>query len=103
MSKEFNVSKEDIQSCISSSKERIKSAKILFSAKQYRDAVSRAYYAFLDSANALLLARGILARSHRGAIRLFALHYIKTKVVDRKYMRYFNLLMEAREEADFAE
>lgn len=42
-----------------------------------RDGVSRAYYAAYHWTRALLLTKGIEARTHRGAIQLFSLHFVK--------------------------
>jgi len=50
----LQTSPKIIQAYLKSAKERIKSAKILFRQRQFRDAVSRSYYAFLDGAQALL-------------------------------------------------
>jgi uncharacterized protein (UPF0332 family) len=42
-----------------------------------RDAVSRAYYAAYHWARALLLAKGIESKTHRGTVQLFSLHFVK--------------------------
>jgi uncharacterized protein (UPF0332 family) len=42
-----------------------------------RDAVSRAYYAAYHWARAVLLTKGIEAKTHRGTIQLFSLHFVK--------------------------
>lgn len=86
---------------VKSAQERIKSAKILFGKGFYNDAVSRAYYAFFDAANALLITKGLAAKTHAGVIALFSAHFIKTKLVPLKYIHLFRRAKEAREQADY--
>lgn len=86
---------------IKKSEERIKSEKILLREKLYNDSISRAYYSFFDSANALLVTKGLSAKTHAGVISLFSLHFIKTKLISVKYIKLFRRAKEAREEADY--
>lgn len=59
---DIKITNEEIFSHLQIAKERLHSAKILLEASQYRDSVSRSYYAFLDVANAMLLTKGIIAK-----------------------------------------
>lgn len=86
---------------IKNAEERIQSAELLFGKGLYNDAVSRAYYGFLDTANALLITKGITAKTHAGVITLFSLHFIKTKLVPVQYIQFFRQAKDAREEADY--
>ena len=43
----------------------------------FRGAVSRAYYAAYHWARALLVARGMESKTHRGTIQLLNLHFVK--------------------------
>lgn len=86
---------------IENAEERIKSANILLENKLYNDAISRAYYAFFDAANALLVTKGLMAKTHAGVINLFSMHFIKTKQVPVEYIKYFRQAKTAREEADY--
>lgn len=94
-------SSADVDAALRSGRERLRSAHLLLEAGQFRDTVSRAYYAALDVANALLLSKGLVARSHVAAAQLFGLHFIKPGTIERRYSRFFNRLLEAREEADY--
>ena len=67
----------------------------------HNDAVSRAYYAFFDTASALLITKELSAKTHSGVITLFSLHFIKTKAVPLKYIHFFRRAKDAREEADY--
>jgi uncharacterized protein (UPF0332 family) len=95
------VNKDDIVVCLSSADERLKSARVLLEAGQFRDSISRSYYALLDAVCALLFSKGLVAKSHEGAVRLFGLHFVKPGIIDKKYSRYFHLLLEEREDADY--
>ncbi|MEW6096405.1 MAG: HEPN domain-containing protein [bacterium] len=86
---------------IVAARERLKNAKILLEAEGYADSVSRSYYAMLDAASAALLTKDIRAKSHTGVIDLFSLHFIKTNLVDTKYIRWFKRIKKDREEADY--
>lgn len=66
---------------IKNAQSRIESAQILLKKGFYNDSVSRAYYAFFDTANALLVTKGLAAKTHAGVIALFGLHFIKTKLL----------------------
>jgi len=83
------------------SRERLKNAKVLLEAEGYADSVSRSYYAMLDAASAALLTKDIRAKSHAGVIDLFSLHFIKTNLVETKYIRWFKRIKRDREDADY--
>jgi len=86
---------------LNAAKERLESAKALLDIDNYEDSISRAYYSILDAATACLVKKDIVPKSHAGAIKLFSLHYIKTREVDRKYQRQFARIEKARLEADY--
>ncbi|MDI6793039.1 MAG: HEPN domain-containing protein [bacterium] len=79
----------------------IKSATLLFSHGLLNDAVSRLYYFVLYNIRALLLTKGIEAKSHEGALRLLGLHFIKEGIFEPKLSHIFSKLMKYREEADY--
>lgn len=82
-------------------KERLKSAKVLLESGNYADSISRAYYAFLDAASAALIGKDVVVKSHTGVIDLFSLHFIKTNLVDIRYIKWFKRVKKDREEADY--
>jgi len=89
----------DIHIC--RAKENLEEAKILLKEKSYRGAISRAYYSFFEAANAALITKGLVAKTHAGVIQLFSLNFVKTNDVPAKFVRFFNRAREAREEADY--
>jgi len=86
---------------ISRAEERLEEAKILFQKEHCNGAVSRAYYSFFETAHAVLITKGMTAKTHAGLIALFSLHFIKTKKIPLKFVRFFKQAKEAREEADY--
>ncbi len=98
---EIKVSTEEIKLTLEQAKERIESAEALLKINNYRDAISRAYYAFFDAATPALLTQGIVAKTHHGLILLFEKHFIKTQKVPMKIGRWLTKAKQAREEVDY--
>jgi uncharacterized protein (UPF0332 family)/predicted nucleotidyltransferase len=86
---------------LESAKRRLHSATVLIEAGEYRDSVSRAYYAFLDAADGALASKRITPKSHAGTISLFGLHFIKAGLLDEKYSVWFKKIQKDRLEADY--
>jgi len=89
------------QGLIESAYGRLRSARAVQEIGEYGNAMSLVYYAFLDAADAALAARTIRTKSHAGTISLFGLHFIKPRLVDAKYSRWFKRAHEFRLEADY--
>lgn len=93
--------KENIREEISRAHEAIKASDLLFENNFVKDAVAKLYYAFLYTIRALLLTKGFEPKSHEGALRLFALHFVKRGIFEAKDSHIFSKLMKYREEADY--
>lgn len=65
------------------------------------DGLSRAYYAALHHARALLLSIDIIPKSHKGALTLFSLHFIKTGIIPKEIGVIFSILQKIREDSDY--
>lgn len=76
-------------------------ADILLASQEYDGATSRAYYAVFHYVTALLLTKGIEARSHEGLVRMFNLHFIKTGLLPKECSSILSHAQRAREEADY--
>lgn len=83
--------------------ERLSSATILLEHSMHRDSVSRAYYAMLAAARALLAARGFEARTHSGVVSLINEHYVKTGELSRESGRRLMEAKDLREDSDYAD
>jgi len=93
--------KKEITTLLKSARDRIKSAKILLKEDQYRDAISRSYYAFLDAAKALLLTKRKTAKTHEGVLILLGLEFGKNKEISSEFFGLYKKVKRAREEADY--
>jgi len=76
-------------------------ASLLFDNGFLNDAISRLYYSLLHYIRALLLTKGLEPKSHEGALRLFALYFVKEGVFEPADSHIFSRLMKYREEADY--
>jgi len=99
--KKIKASQKEIFKHLELAKKRVHSAEILLKQKEYRDAVSRAYYAFFDAGSALLLTEGLVAKTHDGLLTLLGLHFVKKGGIESEFANFFRLAKEAREQADY--
>lgn len=81
--------------------EKLEVAKSLFGTGFYSDAVSRAYYAMFYAARALLSAKNIYPKTHRGVISQFGLKFVKEGEFEKEIFDLFARAQEDREEADY--
>lgn len=101
MTEQVRPSLQEIEAYLAQAKERIRSAEILAQEGQLRDALSRVYYAFFDTAVAALLSKGVTAKTHQGIIALFNREFIVPGVFERGMLRRLTQAKDAREEADY--
>ncbi|MCK4859227.1 MAG: HEPN domain-containing protein [Candidatus Omnitrophica bacterium] len=88
---------------ISDSKEKLLSAEILFKNKQFKDSVSRSYYAMFSATRALLATKKLDSSKHSGVISLFNQHFVKKEIVSKKAGRILMDAREVREEGDYGD
>jgi len=87
-----------------SAREAAEEARILFRAKLYRGACSRAYYAMFNAAPAMLAVRGHrpeLTKTHKGVLRLFSLEFVKKGPLDAVFGQLLRRAAAARHVADY--
>lgn len=63
--------------------------------------MSRAYYAMFFAARALLLSRGLNARTHSGLVGLLYEHFVRAGPLERDVAGLLPSAMAARHEADY--
>lgn len=85
------------------SKEKLKSAEILLEKGQYKDSISRSYYAMFSAARALLALKEVNSSKHSGVISLFNQHFVKTNIVRKNCGRMLLDAKELREESDYGD
>ena len=93
--------RENIREELERADRSLEAANILFDHAYYNEAVSRLYYHLLYLLRALLLTKGLEPRSHEGASRLFALHFVKTGAFPADSSHSISKFMKFREEADY--
>ena len=90
-----------VQYRIDIAKEKLKSAKILLEAGQYKDSIGRSYYALFSAARAVLAKDQVDFSKHTGVIAYFQKNYIKTEIFERKYSKYLTSAFQIRNSCDY--
>lgn len=86
---------------LKTSKETLKSAKILFAAEEYKGANNRAYYAIFHAINAIHALNGKAYKRHKDAIGNFNREYVKTEIFSREIGRKISEAEEIRHASDY--
>ena len=85
------------------SDEVYEAAVILYDAGQWNSAVNRLYYACFYAASALLLKRGIGAKSHGGVIAKFSDSVVRTGEMSADTYRVYSKLLNWRTKGDYSD
>lgn len=86
---------------LESANEKLKSAKLLLEAGQYKDSIGRSYYAIFTAIRAILASRQIDFSKHAGVIAYFQKEYIKTEISDKKFSKYLQQAFQIRNSCDY--
>lgn len=86
---------------ISKADEVYDAAVILYNAGQWNSAVNRLYYACFYVASALLLKRGVGAKSHGGVIAKFSECVVRTGEITADEYRVYSKLLNWRTKGDY--
>ncbi|MDR0911820.1 MAG: HEPN domain-containing protein [Methanobrevibacter sp.] len=81
--------------------ESLKVSELNFENEFYSASINRSYYACFYMAKALLLKKGFNPKTHRGTIRQFGLEYVEKGNFDKHIAKFFSILEEDREDADY--
>ena len=81
----------------------MKAAEILFENGIYSAAVSRAYYCLYHASQALLAAKNINVKSHKGLIQQFGQHFIKTGEISQEFSKILTTAFDLRQLSDYDE
>lgn len=79
----------------------LRAAETLLDHELYEDAISRAYYAVFHASKAALATVDIFPDSHQSVRRMFGLHLVKAKVIEREYATILTAEQEDRELSDY--
>ncbi len=96
-----NAIKKIISAYMEKARGKLRVAEKLYQDGEYEDTVSRAYYAAFHATQALLLTEGQKAESHKGAITLFSLFFVKTGKFEKNFGKYLSNLKDDRESSDY--
>ena len=86
---------------LKNAQEKLESAQLLFKNGNYKDSVSRSYYAMFTGIRAILAKDGIDYSKHSGVIAYFQKGYIKTEIFDKKYSKYVQNAFQVRNSNDY--
>lgn len=88
---------------LENAKEKLKAAIALLEDSDYKDSVSRSYYAIFSAARALLATKQIDSAKHSGVIALFNQHFVKTGVIPKETGKLISKAKLYREQADYGD
>lgn len=91
----------EIRAFMEEDREDLSTVDDMIKTAHYKRAVSRSYYAILNSAKAVLLTLGLSFSSHSGVLSAFNEHLVKTGKVDKGLNKIFQAAFKDREEADY--
>ena len=86
---------------IERSVETIKTAENNLNLGDLYSAVNRIYYACFYAVSALLLTKNLPSKTHNGTKQLFGKYFIKEGIIDKEYGRFYNQILESRQESDY--
>ena len=70
-------------------------------AHQYKDSISRSYYAIFSAVRAVLAIERVDFSKHAGVIAYFQKEYVKTGKIDKKYSKYLQNAFQIRNTCDY--
>lgn len=70
---------------------------------RYETAVNRSYYAVLSAVRSILILEGIDPESHKGAITMLSLRFVKPSLLAKDIVKRFELLFSRRTDVDYGD
>lgn len=81
--------------------EELDIANLLLERGHYRTCLSRYYYSMFYAAQSLLLSQNIDASTHKGTIRLFSQHFVKTGQLSSEWSKNLSDAYDLRQMSDY--
>lgn len=81
--------------------EELEIAALLLERGRYRTCLSRSYYSIYYATQALLMSQDIDASTHKGTIRLFGQHFVKTGKFSPEWAKILSDAYELRQLSDY--
>jgi len=85
---------------IASANQKLHSARVLLDAGEFKDSISRSYYAIFTSVRAILAIDGVDFGKQSGVIGYFQKEYIKSGLIKVKYSKYLSGAFQIRNLCD---
>lgn len=101
LSREDKISLSDIR--FEKSREMLSDAEKNHKFGMYKTSVNRSYYSVLHASRSLLILKGIDPEHHKGALRMFSLHFIRDGLISEKMGRIFKNLLSVRTDVDYGD
>ncbi len=92
-----------IQTLLNLAEQELYAAELLLNNSLYRACISRSYYALYHAGQALLAAKNINTRTHRGLIQQFGQNFIKTGELSPELSRILSDTFDLRQLSDYDE
>jgi len=70
---------------------------------RYETSVNRSYYAALSAVRSILILEGVDPESHKGAITLLSLRFVKPGLLPKDIIKDFEILLSRRTEVDYGD
>lgn len=99
--RKFKIPNDQLKLEIKAAEEDLREAKDRLAKKKFKYATIDAYYSLFHSARALLYLKGYREKSHFCLGVAIETLYVKEKILEPKYIEYFEEAMGLREAADY--
>lgn len=90
-----------IEALLTRADESLTAAKTLLEKCLLADSISRSYYAMFHAAQAILLTRGLEAKSHSGTHSIFGKEIVEKGMVPKDFGRIINKTHALRQKSDY--
>lgn len=74
-----------------------------FKEGRYETAVNRSYYAALNAVRSILILEGVDPETHKGAITMLSLRFIKPALLPKDILKKFEILLARRTDVDYGD
>jgi len=81
--------------------EEVEIATLLLDREHYRTCLSRSYYAMYYVTQALLLSKSLDTSTHKGMIRMFSEHFVKTGQLSPEWSKFLSSAYALRQLSDY--
>jgi uncharacterized protein (UPF0332 family) len=81
----------------------LQDSKANYEENRYETSVNRSYYAALYAVRSILILEGADPETHKGAITLFSLRFVKPGLLAKDIVKKFELLLSRRIDVDYGD